>query len=104
MGDIGQKGIKRDECKRSIFLVQFGFEKSPIQFNCPVILLGLGSKFRLREGMGPVLLLQGTLVHPGTGFARNTLPNRNACLVCCFLQLHAIYQLNFGFCKTYLLG
>ena len=36
-------------------------------------------------------------MHLGTGFVRNTLPNGNACLVGCFLQLCAIYQLRLGF-------
>ena len=43
-------------------------------------------------------------MHPDTGFARNTLLNENTFLVCCFLQLHDAFQLNFGFYKIYLLG
>ena len=43
-------------------------------------------------------------MHPGTGFARNTLLNENICLVCCFLWLHTIYQFSFAFYKIYLLG
>ena len=34
----------------------------------------------------------------------NTLLNENACLVCCFLWSHDVYQFSFGFYKIYLLG
>ena len=41
---------------------------------------------------------------PGTGFATNTPPSGDTCLVCWFPQLCIINQLSIGFYNTYLLG
>ena len=54
--------------------------------------------------MGLAIWFWGTSVDPGTRFAKNTLLNKNACLVYCLLWFHDIYWSRFNFCKICLLG